>query len=133
MSAVSKEKTEQFRFWGERVNKGDTTFVMPLARAVKAGEITAPKAGTTQKRIREVLKLRFHEAKLQAIKHKALCNRMNGRGVLCMLGLELAESANWGGLLAVTPQDFDSSFEELYELADHFGISDRLPFVAMAS
>lgn len=133
LSANPKEKAEQFRFWGERVEAGDTTFVMPLARAVRAGEITAPKAGTTQKRIREVLRRRFYDAYQKAIEYQKFGNRMNGRGVLCMLGLEMAESANWGKLLHVAPSDFGTSFEKLYELAEHFGVSDRLPFVAMAS
>ncbi len=133
MSASQQEKIEQYRFWGERVASGDTAFVMPLARAIRSGEITAPKAGTTQKRIREVMRQRFHEAHQRAIWCKKYGERMNGRGVLCKLGLELAESANWGNLLHVTPTDFGASFEELYELADHFGVSDRLQFVAMAS
>ena len=133
MSASKQDKKEQYLFWGERINAGDTTFVMPLARAIKAGEITAPKAGTTQKRIREVLRRRFYDAHQKAIEYKRFGNRMNGRGVLCMLGLELAESANWGGLLHVAPSDFGTSFEELYEIAEYFGVNGQPQFLAMVS
>lgn len=137
MSASQQEEIKrQYQFWGERVNDGDPTFVMPLARAIKSGKLSAPQAGTTQRVIREVLIRRFTEAfdkASQARHHGGRERRDTGRGVLCMLGLELAESANWGGLLHITPEDFGATFDELYELAEHFNVARQPQFLAMVS